>query len=111
MRKIIAVDFDGTLCEHKYPLIGNPKIDIIKYIKKLKEENCILVLWTCRAGQFLKEAVEWCKEQEIEMHYVNENVPNMVKAFGNDCRKIFADMYLDDRAINVKEIENNGNER
>ena len=105
-RKIIAVDFDGTLCVDKYPLIGSPKREVIDHIKKLKiENNYMLVLWTCRSGQALKRAVSWCKGQGLTFDYVNENVPSLVKLFTNDCRKVFADIYLDDKALNVKEIK------
>jgi hypothetical protein len=31
---------------------------------------------------------------------INENLPVNVAAFGNDCRKIFADEYWDDKACN-----------
>ena len=30
--KIIAVDFDGTLCENRWPEIGKPNQEIIDYI-------------------------------------------------------------------------------
>ena len=31
---IIAVDFDGTLCENKWPEIGMPNEELIEYLKK-----------------------------------------------------------------------------
>ncbi len=104
MKKIVAIDFDGTLCEHKYPLIGKPKEKVIEYVKKLSE-SCTLVLWTCRRGVYLNAAVRWCSAKGIKFEYINENPPSLVKAFGGDCRKIFADIYIDDKAVNVKEIE------
>lgn len=103
-RKIIAVDFDGTLCENKYPLIGKPKDKVIDYIKSEQDSGATIILWTCRAGMFLKNAVAWCEERGIKPDYVNENEPGMVKLFTNDCRKIFADVYLDDKAMHVREI-------
>lgn len=32
--KIIAVDFDGTLCENKWPEIGEANEDMIYYLRK-----------------------------------------------------------------------------
>ncbi len=104
MKKIIAVDFDGTLCESKYPLIGKPKTEVIEVVKSLSK-RCTVILWTCRRGKFLSQAVRWCEEQGLKFDYINENAPSLVKMFGGDCRKIFADLYIDDKAMNVKEID------
>ena len=104
MKKIAAIDFDGTLCESKYPLIGKPKAKVIDYVKKLKETHT-LVLWTCRRGVYLQMDEKWCLEQGLVFDYINENAPSLIKMFGGDCRKIFADVYIDDKAMNVREIE------
>ena len=104
MKKIAAIDFDGTLCESKYPLIGKPKDKVIEYVNKLKETHT-LVLWTCRRGVYLQTAVDWCAKHGLEFDYVNENAPSLIKMFNGDCRKIFADVYIDDKAMNVSEIE------
>ena len=57
--KIYAVDFDGTLCENAWPNIGEPKSDVIYMLKKLRKEGSKLILWTCREGVLLDEAVMW----------------------------------------------------
>ena len=31
-KQIIAVDFDGTLCENKWPEIGEPNTELIGYL-------------------------------------------------------------------------------
>lgn len=95
---IIAVDFDGTLCEDKFPLIGKPKTKIVDYVKKLQHEHTI-ILWTCRTGKMLKKAVIWCSNQGVRPDFVNENASWVIKKFNNDCRKIYADIYIDDKAI------------
>ena len=56
--KIYAVDFDGTLCENIWPNIGDPKSDVIYMLKKLRKEGNKLILWTCREGALLDEAVK-----------------------------------------------------
>ena len=48
--KIIAVDFDGTLCENRYPEIGKPNEKVINYLIKRQKEGDKLILWTCRCG-------------------------------------------------------------
>lgn len=94
---IYAVDFDGTLCENAYPEIGKPNIPLILHFKTIKAMGHKLILWTCREGELLTQAVEWCKQWGLEFDAVNENLPELIKKFGNDCRKIGADYYCDDR--------------
>lgn len=105
MDKIIAVDFDGTLAITEYPKIIEPIEPVISYIKQCKAEGNIIILNTCRHDTELIEAVEWCKSQGVIFDYVNENVPELIEKFG-DCRKIFADEYIDDKAVNVSEVKN-----
>ena len=97
---IIAIDFDGTICQNKYPEIGDPMPLAIESIKELKERGNDLILWTCRQGDLLDDAVEWCKEHGIPFDLVNEHEPNNLKAFdGVAGNKVFADIYIDDRNL------------
>lgn len=98
---IIAVDFDGTLAEEvNFPKWGKPKNNNIEYIKNLKKEGNKLILWTCREGIALKMAVNWCKNIGIEFDAINENLSPkyQVENYGYNCRKIYADIYFDDKA-------------
>lgn len=102
--KIYAFDFDGTLCQEAYPGIGRPNKTVIRYAKKLKEKGNRLILWTCRNGQALDNAVAWCKEQGIEFDAVNQNLPEILEMFGSDSRKVTADYYVDDRLLGLRPI-------
>jgi hypothetical protein len=95
--KIIAVDFDGTLCENKWPKIGEPNDEIIDYLKSQKRQGVKIILWTCRIEDRLANAVRWGKEHGLEFDAVNENVPEAIELFGGDSRKVFAHEYIDDR--------------
>ena len=95
---IIAVDFDGTLCENKWPEIGAPKWNTIATLIAAQAAGARLILWTNRVGARLAEAVEWCRNRELEFDAVNENLPEIKAAFTTDCRKVYADIYLDDKA-------------
>lgn len=100
-RRIVAVDFDGTLAETKFPEIIKPIQKTIKHCKRIQKEGAILILYTCRRGQDLQDAVEWCQGQGIIFDYVNENTAeNIANYGGTDTRKIFAHEYIDDKAIN-----------
>ncbi len=97
--KIIAVDFDGTLCENKWPDIGEPNEEVIRYILSRQKGGAKLILWTSRSGIELLAARGWCEAHGIRFDAVNENLPEIIKAFGGrDFRKIFANEYIDDRA-------------
>jgi hypothetical protein len=96
---IYAIDFDGTLCINEYPNIGLPINKTIIFCKERKAEGHKLILWTCRSGKYLDEAVAWCKEQGLTFDAVNENLPEMIELFDNDCRKVFADYYIDDKNL------------
>ena len=95
--KIIAVDFDGTLCVDKYPEIGEPYEEVIQCLKELKQRGDKLILWTCRKDERLREAVEWCAERGIIFDAVNENLPEVIERYGGDTRKVHADCYIDDK--------------
>jgi hypothetical protein len=102
--KIIAVDFDGTLCSNCYPHIGFPNHMVINYLRAQKRHGAKLILWTCRSGELLESAVSWCKYHELTFDAVNENLPEIIEAFGSDTRKIFANEYIDDLASNKFEL-------
>lgn len=95
----IAVDFDGTIVEHKYPEIGKPKLFAFETLKKLQEERHQLILWTYRYGKELEDAVEFCRNNGIEFYAVNKNYPEEIFDEEKMSRKIHADFYIDDRNI------------
>ena len=97
---IIAIDFDGTICQNKYPEIGEPMPLAIESIKELKERGHDLILWTCRQGDLLDDAVRWCEEHGIPFDLVNEHEPNNLRAFGGVAgNKVFANIYIDDHNL------------
>lgn len=97
---IYACDFDGTLAESIYPGIGSPNMALINHLIKRRKQGNKVILWTCRCGERLKEAVEWCRQFGLEFDAVNENLPEMIEWFGTDSRKIHADIFIDDKAVN-----------
>lgn len=95
---IIAVDFDGTLCENKWPEIGMPNLQLIEYLKMQRAIGAKIILWTCREGRELAEALVWCMEHGLSFDTINKNLPHIIEKFGGDCRKIFANEYIDDKS-------------
>ena len=92
--RVIAIDFDGTLCERAtFPQIGEPKLEMIEWVKTQRENGVKVILWTCREGEDLNSAIRWCKDYGMEFDSVNENLPTCrLKT-----RKVVADLYVDDR--------------
>lgn len=96
---IIAVDFDGTLCEDKWPEIGAPNEELFSYLKLQQRRYGVrLILWTCRSGERLQNAVNFCSKHGLEFDAVNENLPDVIEMYGDNTRKISADIYIDDKA-------------
>ena len=95
----IAVDFDGTIVEHRYPEIGKEILFAFDTLKALQKQKHQLILWTYRSGRELDEAVEYCRENGIEFYAINNSYPE--EEFDEDfsSRKIEADIFIDDRNI------------
>jgi hypothetical protein len=91
----IAVDFDGTCVTHDYPRVGKD-IGAVPVLKRLVEEGHQLILWTMRSGKELKDAIEWFKNNGIELYGIQEN-PNQ-KSWTNS-PKAYAQLYIDDAAL------------
>ncbi len=102
---IYAVDFDNTLAVTRFPEIVEPKAKVVAAVKMLKANGHKIILWTSRAGKDLKDAVEWCTEQGIVFDAVNEPLPEQMDRWGNDTRKVYADFYIDDKAMTIETLE------
>lgn len=98
--KIIAVDFDGTLCTNKWPKIGKPNEDLIMYLRQQRRNGSKIILWTNRVEERLNEAVAWCKKFGLIFDAVNDNLQDVIDTFGFNSRKVFAHEYIDDRMHN-----------
>ena len=97
---IIAVDFDGTIVEHKYPEIGQEVPFAIDTLKMLIKDQHRLILWSVREGTLLDEAVEWCRARGVEFYAVNKDYPEEEKEKNNHfSRKLKADFFIDDRNV------------
>ncbi len=108
---IIGIDFDGTCVTHDFPAIGRD-IGAVPVLKALVASGHQLILWTMRSdkddvatnvegihdisGKFLTDAVNWFKENNIELWGINEN-PDQKSWTSSP--KAFANLYIDDMAV------------
>ncbi|WP_072542371.1 BT0820 family HAD-type phosphatase [Bacteroides mediterraneensis] len=96
---IIAVDFDGTIVEHRYPEIGKEIPFAIDTLKMLQKEGHRLILWSVREDELLNEAVEFCRQRGLEFYAVNTNYPEEQTGHQYFSRKLKADVFIDDRNV------------
>lgn len=95
---VFAIDFDGTLCEEAYPGIGEQKVIMLLLVKTLQQLGAYTILWTCRSGQHLDNAKQWCADRDLIFDKYNEHADCFLEMYDCQSPKIFADMYIDDKA-------------
>lgn len=103
---IYAIDFDNTLAITRFPEIVAPNKKMVAFAKAVKAQGHQIILWTSRAGADLENAVEWCRLQGLVFDAVNEPLPEQIKRWGNDTRKIYADYYIDDKNMTIHKLIN-----
>lgn len=100
---IIAVDFDGILCENRFPDIGKPHYEVVSLVRQLIDQGHEVILWTSRTGEELISAIDWCGDYGLHFCEVNENSPSnrqqYEKKYPNGTRKVYADVYIDDHNL------------
>lgn len=97
----IAVDFDGTIVEHKYPDIGKVRPFAFETLKALESEGYRLILWTSREGKLQEDAVAFCQKNGLTFYAVNSNNPPgyLFEDKSSKSKKIVADIYIDDHNL------------
>lgn len=95
---IVAVDFDGILCKDKFPEIGEPNYGMISFVRRLQDSGIETILWTSRVDDRLAEAIAWCEDRGLHFTSVNDNTPSDKEQYGTNPRKVYADIYMDDRS-------------
>lgn len=95
---IIAIDFDGTIVEDRFPQIGELRPGAVEAIQYFRQRGFYLILWTCRTDKRLAEAAQFCGENGLHFDAYNSSCPSNIDKFsGNDTRKVYADLYIDDK--------------
>ena len=93
---IYGIDFDGTIVESKWPAIGELKPEAAAFIRELRARGDKWILITMREDDKLQEALEFLAIHDLRPNAVNDNLPERVAMFGNNPRKVYADIYIDD---------------
>jgi len=108
----INIDFDGTVTTHAFPKVGK-SIGAQFVLKRLVANGHKLILFTMRSdkngtmstadpgiiaipGQYLTDAVNWFKENEIPLYGIQTNPTQHT---WTTSPKAYAQMYIDDAAL------------
>lgn len=104
---IIAIDFDGTIADHRYPGTGAEVPGAFRWMRELQAAGAKLILWTMRSdgrdGPTLTQAVEFCRQNGVVFYGVNEN-PDQIDWTSSP--KAYANIYVDDAAFGCPLREN-----
>ena len=92
---VFAVDFDGTLCEHRFPHIGPEVPGALDTIKELQKNGHKVFLWTMRSGKTLGEAREWLEDRGVKLDAYNKSA----SGWDSGSPKAYANVYIDDAAL------------
>lgn len=96
---IIAIDFDGTIVADQYPEIGQLKPNAKEVIQQLKDDGHYIIIWTCRTGNAMYQVHDFLNEENIPFDRINKSNPDNVEKYGIDTRKVYADVYIDDKGL------------
>ena len=96
---IIAIDFDGTIAAGEYPVISDLQPGARDVINRLYDEGHYIIIWTCREGACLARAINYLLEEGVKFHRVNDHHPASVQQYGNNSRKVYAHLYIDDKQV------------
>lgn len=92
----IAIDFDGTIVKHEFPVVGEKLPKAIYWMQKFQEAGARLLLNTMRSERYLDDAVEYCRDNGVEFFGVNRNPE---QDSWTSSPKVYAQLYIDDASF------------
>lgn len=93
---IIAVDFDGTVVDHRYPEIGEEAPFAVETLRKLTGSGHKLILYTMRSDEYLDDAIRWFNDRGIPLYGIQYEPHQREWSKSNKC---YAELYIDDAAF------------
>lgn len=102
-KKIIAIDFDGTIVKHNFPFIGDLIPEAKEVINALYNKGHTILIWTVRSitNDAVGKMKKFLDNNGVKYHNINENAEEILNdpAWENFSPKIYADLYIDDRGL------------
>jgi len=97
---IIAVDFDGILIEDgHWPGIGPEVPGAIAGVNALHKSGHCIIINSCRVGEAEANMIRWLIANNVKFCHINRNCVKRQIYYKTDCRKISADIYIDDKNL------------
>lgn len=95
--KLIAVDLDGTLSEGEWWGLENepepkPIQKVIDFVEDLYKRGGHIIIYTARNPKYFIETSAWLLKYNVYYHGIAMQ------------RKCGADLYIDDKALNIEDI-------
>ena len=102
VKKVIAIDFDGTIVDDKFPDFGDVKEGAKEVINELLEVGHEVIIWSCQDAEEIEHVL-----YRLGINYtaINENTESMMQRWGNNPRKIGADNFIDDKGLDTTNID------
>lgn len=98
--KYFAIDFDGTIIDKKTKM---PLPHATRVIQRIISEGGEVAIWTCRTDEDELEARNILKKFNIPFHSFNDTLPSVKEQWGENGRKIWAEVYIDDLSIHCRD--------
>lgn len=96
----VAFDLDGTVLHYEPGMasnhqFGKPIAGMIQAMRKLWKDGWKIIIWTCRGRS--QELVDHLEKHGIPFDEINVNTDGP-----HDSPKIYADVYVDDKALSFR---------
>jgi hypothetical protein len=99
MQRILAIDFDDTIVDSDYPTVIRLREGAKEYINKLYDDGFYIIIWTCRSKKHEQVAELYLLNHGIKFHKINQHHPQQLFLYEHESRKIYADVYVDDKCL------------
>ena len=98
---LIAVDFDDTICfginDDPSKTVYRFDMNAIRILKNFQKRGGSIILWTCRSGKALTDAMNEMAGIGFYPDYINYDHKMTIAKWGDNGKKVYADLYIDER--------------
>ena len=95
----ILSHFQHPTAASHFPPCGTIKPNAKEVINELYDAGHEIIIWTCRCDEPAEMAKQFLDGHGIKYHKFNEHMDRLIEQYGNDTRKIWADIYIDDKQL------------
>ncbi|MFQ5795342.1 MAG: hypothetical protein ACE5JP_09870 [Candidatus Bipolaricaulia bacterium] len=98
----VIIDFDGTICDHRFPDVGTPKPDVREALVRIRKLGLKVFIHSVRTASYWEElGLDPEAQRRVIADYMDEHRLPYDGIIVDD--KPLAIFYIDDRAIRLDE--------